>query len=304
MKDDEEQTIPFAIVPVEVMIDNRLTLEAMRVLVTLYSFRNKNTGLAFPRREAISARCGMHPSNISDATTKLVDLGWLVKTGSGGYSKATRYNIQIPEIVAVQATLHKAKSEAREEARKVAHQATVAQSTTVAEQATSIIAQSATRQIAQSATRKEHTNITNQLTNHSPDKSGTAKIALPETELQAACKATWKSYSSAYFTRYGVDPIRTAPTNVAIKSFCKKVPQHEAPHIAAFFVAHNDKYYVQKTHHPSLMSKDAEGLRTQWATNRTMTSAKATKLERTSSNRDAVNQAIEMTRARNQNAAI
>jgi len=301
---DDEQAHPFAIVPVEVVMDTRLTLEAMRVLVTLYSFRNKNTGLAFPSREALSKRCGMHPSNISNATTKLVDLGWLIKSGSGGHSKATRYNIQIPEIVAESATLHKAKSEAREEARKVAQSATVAEPTTVAQQATTKVAQSATRQLAQSATRKEHTNITNQLTDHSPDKSGTKNNHSPEDALQAACKATWKSYSTAYFSRYGVEPIRNAPVNVAIKSFCKKIPHHEAPHVAAFFVAHNDKYYVQKTHQAALMSKDAEGLRTQWATNNTMTSAKATKLERTSSNRDAVNQAIEMTRARNQNAAI
>ena len=125
-----------------------------------------------------------------------------------------------------------------------------------------------------------------------------------EDELQAACRSTWKSYSDTYFARYKVEPIRNAAVNSAIKSFCKKIPHHEAPHVAAFFVAHNDKYYVQKTHQAALMSKDAEGLRTQWATNSTMTSAKATKLERTSSNRDAVNQAIEMTRARNQNAAI
>src|SRR5688500_8769533 len=103
---DDEQVHPFAIVPVEVMMDNRLTLETMRVLVTLFSFRNKITGLAFPSREAIAGRCGMHPSNISAATTKLVELGWLVKDGMGGYSKATKYTICIPDAVAELAEIH------------------------------------------------------------------------------------------------------------------------------------------------------------------------------------------------------
>lgn len=259
MKSDE-QAFPFAIVPVEVMMDNRLTLETMRVLVTLFSFRNKITGLAFPTRDAISERCGMHPSNISDATTKLVELGWLIKAGVGGYSKSTRYTIQIPEIVAEQATVYKA----RTEARKVAQSATVVESATVAQQATPTVVESATRQVAQSATRKEQTNITDQLTDHIPDKSGNKKKAVTDTELQAACRATWKSYSEAYEKRYGCAPLRNAELNAAIKSFCKKLPYHEAPQVAAFYVSLNDKFYVSQYHPAPLMSKNAAKLRTQW----------------------------------------
>lgn len=174
-----EQTIPFAIVPSEVVMDTRLTLETMRVLVALYSFRNKNTGLAFPSRESISERCGMHPSNISEATTKLVDLGWIIKDGIGGHSKATRYTITIPEVVTELAALHKAKSQARRN-QKVAEPAMVAQSATVAEPATQTIAEPATPPIAQSATRIEQTNRT--------DK-GTKNIAtslLPNIDPQIA----------------------------------------------------------------------------------------------------------------------
>jgi len=296
---DDEQVHPFAIVPVEVMMDNRLTLETMRVLVTLFSFRNKVTGLAFPRREAIAERCGMHPSNISDATKKLVELGWLVKDGLGGYGKATKYTICIPEKVAELAQVYKEKSEARK-SKKVAESTTVAQSATVAEQATTTVAQSATHMVAQSATRIRRTDqLTDKLTDIPlPDKSGVQDHS-PESELQAACKATWKSYSDAYFNRYHVDPIRNAAVNTAIKSFCKKIPHQEAPHVASFFVSHNDKYYVQKTHHPSLMNKDAEGLRTQWATNTVMTASKATQLDRTAGNADAVREAIAMMSRRN-----
>ena len=136
-----------------------------------------------------------------------------------------------------------------------------------------------------------------------PDKSGTKKVPL-DTELQATCKATWKSYSDAHFIRYGIEPVRNAPVNAAIKAFCQKVPAHEAPHIATFYVNHNDKYYVQKTHPVSLMSKDAEGLRTQWATGRTMTSTRANQLDSTATNANAAQEAIAMLRRRNGNASI
>jgi hypothetical protein len=70
------------------------------------------------------------------------------------------------------------------------------------------------------------------------------------------------------------------------------------------YVNHNDKFYVQKSHPVELMLKDTEGLRMQWATGQTMTSTKATQLDRTASNLDSVNQAIEMMKARKQHATI
>lgn len=125
-----------------------------------------------------------------------------------------------------------------------------------------------------------------------------------DTELQAACRATWKSYSDAYFHRYGVEPVRNAAVNASIKSFVQKLPHSEAPHVAAFFVSHNDKFYVQKTHPVFLLLKDAEGLRTQWATGRAMTSTRAAQLDGTATNANAVNEAIEMWKRRERNAAI
>lgn len=90
---------PFGIVPVEVAMDQRLTLQQMRVLVALYTFRNKNTELAHPTREEIRERTGMALSKISTATTDLERLGWLTKAGNGGRSQATRYRVHVPETV-------------------------------------------------------------------------------------------------------------------------------------------------------------------------------------------------------------
>lgn len=137
----------FAVVPLEVVQDRRLTLEQTRVLVALFSFRNKVTNTVWPSRAAIAERTGMHPSNISSATSALVALGWLSKEGAGGYSKATRYTLCVPDLV---------------KPTTVAQQATVAESATVAHSATQTVAESATPPLAESATRKEqsieHTN--------------------------------------------------------------------------------------------------------------------------------------------------
>lgn len=137
----------FAVVPLEVIQDRRLTLEQTRVLVALFSFRNKVTNTVWPSRAAIAERTGMHPSNISSATTALVSLGWLLKEGTGGHSKSTRYTLCVPELV---------------KPTTVAQQATVAESATVARSATPTVAHSATPPLADSATRKEqsieHTN--------------------------------------------------------------------------------------------------------------------------------------------------
>lgn len=169
---NDKPVYPFGVIPAQVFMDERLTLETMRVLGALYTFRDKHTSLAFPSRDELSSRCtAMHPSNISEATTKLVELGWLVKEGKGGNSRATRYTIRVPDVVDEMAARHRAISETRRE-KRVAEQATVAQSATVAEQAIPPVADEATRgyspagytqRVAQQATRIEQTNGTDQL---------------------------------------------------------------------------------------------------------------------------------------------
>lgn len=90
--------------PIEVVRDRRLTLEQHRVLTALYSFKPKDSDTVFPRRQKIAELTGMHPANISTATSALERLGWLTKDGKGGHSKATRYTLTIPATVAEQAT--------------------------------------------------------------------------------------------------------------------------------------------------------------------------------------------------------
>lgn len=121
-----------------------------------------------------------------------------------------------------------------------------------------------------------------------------AKKESTETELQSACKETWARYCNAYFNRYGTEPIRNAGVNSMIKQFVQKLGFDDSPFVAEFFVQHNDRFYVQKTHPVSLMSKDAEGLRTQWATGRSMTSTRAGQIDKTQANASVVDEAMKI----------
>lgn len=120
-----------------------------------------------------------------------------------------------------------------------------------------------------------------------------------ETELQAACKETWICYCRAYFDRYQTEPVRNAKVNSAIKLFVQRIGLIEAPGVAAFYVLHNEKFYVQKMHPVELMLKDAEGLRTQWVTRQSMTSTRAGQIDKTQSNFSAVGEAMKIMEAKN-----
>jgi hypothetical protein len=91
----------FSIVPIEVIQDPRLTKRQIKVLIALLSFRGKNTNTVWPSREKLSQRCNLPVTRISQTTSELVDLGWLTKDGKGGFSKSTRYQITVPNLVTV-----------------------------------------------------------------------------------------------------------------------------------------------------------------------------------------------------------
>ena len=92
---------------------------------------------------------------------------------------------------------------------------------------------------------------------------------------------TWASYSTAYCARYGVEPVRNATVNSQIASFVKRIGASESPLVAAWYVASNTAYRVKSKHSVGCMLQDAEGLRTEWATNSTVTSTKAFQADRT-----------------------
>jgi DNA-binding transcriptional MocR family regulator len=88
----------FAMVPLEAARDDRLSKIQLRVLLALCGFRNSEHEEVWPSRATLSDRCGYSEQTISRATTDLCRLGWLQKTGKGGYSRPCSYRITPPDL--------------------------------------------------------------------------------------------------------------------------------------------------------------------------------------------------------------
>jgi uncharacterized protein YdaU (DUF1376 family) len=94
-----------------------------------------------------------------------------------------------------------------------------------------------------------------------------------------AASAAWAAYVAAYSARYGVEPVRNARVNTQVAAFVKRVPADEAPAIASFYVRHDRRLYVSAGHAVDLLLRDAEKLRTEWATGRQITEEGARKAD-------------------------
>lgn len=111
--------------------------------------------------------------------------------------------------------------------------------------------------------------------------NGVAIASYPHTQPQPTTlskpdprnRATWEAYSAAYANRYGVAPVQNASVNSCIANIVKRLGD-ESPLVAAYFLSHNDQFYVKKRHSAKQLLADAESLRTQWKTG-----TKATALE-------------------------
>lgn len=116
--------------------------------------------------------------------------------------------------------------------------------------------------------------------NRKPKATPKAKDTPPTVE-------TWEHYADAYERRYGVAPVRNAKGNGQIAQFVGRLGADDAPHVAEFYVGHQRRFYVESGHSVDLLLKDAEKLRTEWATGRAVTSTQALQADKTQTNRDA-----------------
>ncbi len=112
-----------------------------------------------------------------------------------------------------------------------------------------------------------------------------------ETELQAACRATWAAYASAYRERHGVAPVRNAKVNANVKQLVQRLGHAEAPAVAGWFLTVNERYVVQNMHDLGSLLAKCEAYRTQWVTGRQMTATSAQQQDQTQSNANAADEA-------------
>lgn len=80
-----------------------------------------------------------------------------------------------------------------------------------------------------------------------------------------ATGAVWDAYRDAFVRRYGQEPVRNARVNAQLAQLVGRIGAAEAPAVAAFYVGHNGRFYVEKCHGVGYLLADAEKLRTEWA---------------------------------------
>ena len=110
---------------------------------------------------------------------------------------------------------------------------------------------------------------------------------------------TWDAYASAYAQRYGISPVRNAKINGMLARFLQRVPLDEAPQIAAFYLRSNRQLYVAAKHCVDLLLRDAEGLRTEWATGKIGTETQARQADKTQANANVWGKLLDEVRAAN-----
>lgn len=84
------------------------------------------------------------------------------------------------------------------------------------------------------------------------------------TAFQAACRATWEAYRSAFRDVHGVEPVRNAVVNTQVQSFVKRTGHTDAPDIVDFYVRHPDPFYKLRGHDLGLLIRNHQGIVTQW----------------------------------------
>lgn len=125
------------------------------------------------------------------------------------------------------------------------------------------------------------------------DEGKKPPVAVAKKSESALTGETWNAYSNAYEFRYGTKPVRNATVNAQVASFVKRLGGIEAPAVAAFYVTHNNRFYVQTMHSAGAMVKDAEKLRTEWATSTRVTETKAREADRLQTSGDMWSRLIE-----------
>lgn len=92
-------------------------------------------------------------------------------------------------------------------------------------------------------------------------------------------RAVWIAYEEAWKGRHPGEPLRDRTVNSQLATFVRRVGREDAPAIAAFYVTHNDPFYVKNRHPVNLLLRDVERIRGDWQAGRGITHGEAKNAE-------------------------
>jgi hypothetical protein len=295
----------FAMVSEAMLSDERLTGRQFKVLCALRLFASSDTGMAHPKRSQLTELIGVAESKISDDTRALELFGWITRSGDGGRSTSNVYVIFDEPTNVIKPTPKQGALTHPKTGEVKTNKPTPKWELTYPEMGCKPTPKRGVNLPRNGEGQvTDHKQTSNRpLTDHLQNTPATAvavatkKKVLSDNEKQV-CRETWEAYATGYFERYGIDPVRNAKVSKQVVDFCKRVPQAEAPSIARFFVASNSSFYVGRGHQFGNLLADAEKMRTEWATGRSMTTATARQIDSTQSNFNAIEQALSMSAER------
>lgn len=122
----------------------------------------------------------------------------------------------------------------------------------------------------------------------------TGKPAKPKKDNDAKIRAnpdnvaTWNAYAKAYRARYGTLPESNQKTRGQVASFVKLVGREKAPLLAAYYVTHNNRWFVQTRHEFGGLLKAYQQVATDYAIGQQSTQQAAVQTEKAQTNFDTV----------------
>jgi len=113
-----------------------------------------------------------------------------------------------------------------------------------------------------------------------------------------ACKTfkAWANYAMAYRKRYHAWPVWNAKVAGQIGQLVDRLGAEVAHHVSAYFLTVNESRVVAGCHSIGDLLARAEAYHTQWSTNRQMTATRAQQIDQSQSNRNTVDEALEILR--------
>lgn len=127
--------------------------------------------------------------------------------------------------------------------------------------------------------------------------------AVRKPKEPAPSAETWAAYAEAYRRRYNAEPVRNATVNGQLAQLVGRLGADESPSVAAWYVGHQNRFYVGAGHSVGVLLRDCEKLRTEWATGRQGTAAQANQADKTQTNFNAFAPLIAEAQAKERNHA-
>lgn len=206
---------PFAQLPGEVLMDDRLKPTHIRVLIALYMHHNKKRDVIWPKRKTLARLTGIHEATISRLTTELEQFGWVTKMGNtGGCGRPAAYRVHVPDHIT---SVYEVR--VNDDGDIVAPE-TVAESTTVAKSATvADLKQNPSGidnlTLAKSARGKEQTKNRQEQTSNSAPAPAQSIPGVPE-DLTAEWRAVRKEKRAGPISQTVIDALNREAAKAGI----------------------------------------------------------------------------------------